>query len=106
VQLRRSEPPGAHGLLVRYGILRERFADVLTDSVRAALLRLVGYRVEVVEFVGTEHTPRNLLIRAIRTGQPPTPALVQEYGRLVEDWQVRPKLAALLADLLPEPVRP
>jgi SAM-dependent methyltransferase len=100
VQLRRGSAPGAHGLLTRHGILRERFADVLTDSLRAALLRLVGYRVEVVEFVGTEHTPRNLLIRAVRTGRPPTPALVEEYGRLVDDWQLRPKLAELLSELL------
>jgi len=104
-QLRTAVPPGAYGLLTRHGILRERFADVLTDSVRAALLRLVGYRVEVVEFVGTEHTPRNLLIRAVRTGTPPSEPLIEEYGRLVADWQLRPKLAGLLDDLLPDPVR-
>src|SRR5207344_3479704 len=51
--------PEPYGALVRHGILRERFADVLTDTVRAELLRLLGYRVEVLEFIGSQHTPRN-----------------------------------------------
>ena len=45
---------------------------MLTDALRAALLRLHGYRVDVVEFVDSRHTPRNLLLRARRTGTPPT----------------------------------
>ena len=42
---------------------------MLTDALRAAILRLVGYRVEVIEFVDSRHTPRNALIRAVRTGR-------------------------------------
>ena len=45
---------------------------MLTDALRAALLRLNGYRVDVVEFVDSAHTPRNLLLRARRTGAAPT----------------------------------
>ena len=63
--------PAPYDLVTRHGILRERFADVLTDSLRAAILRLVGYRVEVVEFVDSVHTPRNALIRAVRTSAGP-----------------------------------
>ena len=62
-QLDRSRAP----LLLRHGLLRERFADLLTDALRAEALRLLGYRVDVVEFVASEHTPRNLLLRAHRT---------------------------------------
>ena len=51
-------------------MLRERFADVLTDAFRAAVLRLLGYRVDVVEFVDSAHTPRNAMLRAVRTGAP------------------------------------
>jgi hypothetical protein len=47
------------------GIVRQRFLDMATDTLRAALLRLAGYDTDVVEFVPTEHTPRNLLIRAV-----------------------------------------
>ena len=54
--------------LVRHGILRERFADTLTDALRASLLRLSGYRVDVVQFVESRHTPRNTMLRAVRTG--------------------------------------
>ena len=55
-------------MLTRHGILRERFADTLTDAVRASLLRLQGYRVDVMQFVESKHTPRNTLLRAVRTG--------------------------------------
>ena len=82
-------------MLTRHGILRERFADTLTDALRAALLRTRGYRVEVVEFVGSQHTPRNTLIRALTTDATPGPA-EQEYAELTRTWQVRPRLAELL----------
>ena len=74
----------------------ERFADVLTDALRAALLRLHGYRVDVVEFVDSRHTPRNVLLRARRTGAPPTEEQRAEYARLVGAWGVTPALAKLL----------
>ena len=64
------QPPAPHAALVRHPILRERFADVLTDTFRAQLLRLAGYAVDVVEFVDSRHTPRNALIRASRTASP------------------------------------
>jgi hypothetical protein len=83
-------------LLTRHGILRERFADVLTDALRAALLRRHGYRVDVVEFVESRHTPRNLLLRATRTGAAPTPERSQEYESLVTAWRITPHLARLL----------
>jgi SAM-dependent methyltransferase len=99
VQLQHSQSPAPYGMLTRYGIVRERFADVLTDALRASLLRLLGYRVEVVQFVGTEHTPRNTLIRAIRTDAAPTPQLREEYGALTKAWRVTPALERSLADL-------
>src|SRR5437899_1745495 len=88
--------PEPYAPLARFGILRERFADVLTDAVRAALLRLLGYRVEVVEFVESKHTPRNTLIRAVRTGAPPTAELIDEYLALTKQWGITPKLQTLL----------
>ncbi|MCX6396547.1 MAG: SAM-dependent methyltransferase [Propionibacteriales bacterium] len=91
-QLRDQAPSS---LLTRDGILRERFADTLTDALRAALLRSRGYRVEVVEFVGSEHTPRNTLIRATATGVR-TELGSSEYDELTAAWKVRPRLAELL----------
>jgi SAM-dependent methyltransferase len=96
-QLRRQPAPSPYDLLTRQGILRERFADVLTDSLRAAVLRLHGYRVDVVEFVESRHTPRNLLLRARRTGVVPNEDQRAEYEALVRDWNVMPRLQELLA---------
>jgi len=95
-QLRSHPAPGAYGMVTRHGILRERFADILTDAFRAALMRMAGYRVEVVEFVPSQHTPRNTMLRAIRTGAPPDAAVTAQYAELVETWGVQPRLAALI----------
>jgi SAM-dependent methyltransferase len=95
-----GNPPDPYGLVTRYGILRERLADVLTDALRAALLRLLGYRVDVVEFVGSVHTPRNTLIKAVRTGAAPTAEQVAAYRCLTEQWHITPRLAELLPDEL------
>jgi SAM-dependent methyltransferase len=96
-QLRHAPAPPPYQALTRHGILRERYADVLTDALRAALLRRAGYRVDVVEFVDSKHTPRNLLLRAAHTGAPPTEAQRREYDELVEAWSITPRLATLLA---------
>jgi SAM-dependent methyltransferase len=95
VQLRARAAAVPHPALV-HGTLRERFADVLTDSLRTALLRLHGYRVDVVEFIDSAHTPRNLLLRAVFTGAEPTRAQRAEYAALVDAWGVTPALATLL----------
>ena len=94
-QLRTAETPAPYAMLTRYGILRERFADTLTDALRAALLRREGYRVDVVEFVESAHTPRNTLLRAVRTGAPGDEA-GREYDELLAAWGVRPRLGELL----------
>ncbi|MBC2932751.1 SAM-dependent methyltransferase [Nocardioides sp. zg-1228] len=94
-QLRATEPPAPYAMLTRHGILRERFADTLTDALRASLLRREGYRVDVVEFVESAHTPRNTLLRAVRTGADGTEA-AREYDELLAAWGVRPRLGDLL----------
>ena len=99
-QLRTTPPPAPYAMLTRDGILRERFADTLTDALRATLLRREGYRVDVVEFVESAHTPRNTLIRAVRTrgrsSDAETSAAGQEYADLLATWGVRPRLGQLL----------
>jgi SAM-dependent methyltransferase len=95
-QLRRGPAVDPYQMITRQPILRERFADVLTDALRAALLRLHGYRVDVVEFVDSRHTARNVLLRARRTGAPPTPEQRAEYAALVDAWGITPALATQL----------
>ncbi len=67
--------------LLRHGILKERFAALATDALRAALLESVGYRTQVVEFIDLEHTPKNLLLRAVRIDRPVADAH-ERYERL------------------------
>jgi SAM-dependent methyltransferase len=96
-QLRGTSGPEPYRLVLQHGILRERMADVLTDTLRAALLRRHGYRVDVVEFVDSVHTPRNALLRAVHTGAPADVAVQQEYAALVAAWGVQPALERMLS---------
>jgi SAM-dependent methyltransferase len=93
-QLKGNAAPPPYGEITRQAILRERFADVLTDSLRASLLRVHGYKVDVVEFVDSQHTPRNLLLRARLAGVTGDRA---EYDALTSQWGVTPALEKLLS---------
>jgi SAM-dependent methyltransferase len=98
-QLRREPTPAPYAELTRHGILRERLADTLTDALRATLMRLQGYRVDVVQFVGSEHTPRNTMLRGVRTGAVADGSREQaraDYEALVAEWRLTPRLAELL----------
>jgi hypothetical protein len=99
-QLRQTPTPAPYTLLTRNGILRERFADTLTDAMRASVLRLLGYRVDVIDFVDSKHTPRNTLLRAVRTGAPRSAEQAAELADLTRTWGVDPRLAELLRDRL------
>lgn len=74
--------------ILNYGIVRERLATLITDTARALLLEGQGYKTDLAEFVDLEHTPKNILIRAIYTGKPNKIAL-QDYARLQETWHFR-----------------
>lgn len=68
-----------------YGILKERFAAIATDGARAKLLESKGYQTQILEFIDMEHTPKNLLIRAVKTGKPDAKAYeeVQNMSRVL-----------------------
>ncbi len=82
--------------LLRHGLLKERFGDILTDAFRALILRMKGYRTDVIEFVSSEHTDKNLLIRAVKTAPAGAPQFEQEYLALKAAWGVTPYLESLL----------
>ncbi len=86
----------------RDGILMERLGDILTDTFRATILRLFGYHTDVFQFVSTEHTAKNLMIRAFKTNDKSTPNLsvYDEYIVLKSFWNVTPFLEQLLSDEL------
>ncbi|MGP1457739.1 MAG: methyltransferase [Treponema sp.] len=65
-----SAPPETNVFspLLKYGIIKERFASLVTDALRAHYLESAGYSVQMLEFIDMEHTPKNILIRAVKDG--------------------------------------
>lgn len=94
-----SNPLAFSGVL-RQGILRERLCDILTDSFRAMILRILGFRTQVVEFVSSDATARNILLRAEYGAKSGQGGVVSEYLNLRDYWQVTPWLETRLAKIL------
>lgn len=98
VQLKERPSPPEFDAVLRYGLLHERLGDILTDAFRAAILRLHGYQVTALQFISPEHTPKNLLLRAVKKGDEVGKETAEtEYTQLQQYWQVEPYLAQLLA---------
>ena len=101
-QLSHVPVPPPFRAVSRHGILGERLGDILTDASRAAILRIMGYRTDVIQFVSTEHTSKNLMIRAVKTSESGSVHSVEEYQALKEYWHVTPQLERLLGAELAE----
>lgn len=87
-------------IMLQHGLVKERFAALATDSIRAELLTLVGYESQLVEFIDMEHTPKNILIRAYRTNKPPTLEQIDRYAAFRNMLQAKPFLENELKPLL------
>lgn len=91
--------PGTLPILSRYGILKERFCALATDAIRGNLLEYCGYRTQLMEFIDMAHTPKNILIRAVR--RPVSNAKKQQEAleqvcALTNEFQFHPTLCRLL----------
>jgi hypothetical protein len=84
--------------LLRHGILRERLADLLTDTYRALVLRIMGYRTSVFEFVSPEATSKNLMIRAIKALEAGDTRYLREYSDLKSYWNISPAIENLVGE--------
>lgn len=91
--------------VMRYGIIKERMSALITDAVRAELLRACGYDVQLLEFIDMEHTPKNILIRAVFNnsdsgvkpdGTEHTPSLPPELNEMLNEMKIKPALYRLL----------
>jgi len=96
IQAQMVEIPEPWQMLTRNGIMKERLGDLITDALRMQIMKLLGYRVEAIEFIGGEHTPRNLMIRAVKTGTIADATEKSRYDQMVSLWKVKPALASLL----------
>ncbi len=86
-------------LLTRYGIVAERFSALLTDAIRGNLLEYMGYNAQLLEFVDLAHTPKNILIRAVKNPNKPRAAKERaraEIERVLRAYHVEPTLYKLL----------
>ncbi len=75
-----------------YGLIKERMAALFTDAIRAQILESKGYQVQILEFIDMEHTPKNILIRAVKKGRAKDGG---DYRKILEFLHVQPTLAAL-----------
>ena len=96
LQTQMSQVPEPWNLITKHGLMKERLGDLMTDALRAQILKLVGYRSEVIEFIGGEHTPRNIMIRAVLTSAKADPKELETYKKMLSDWQIDPALASRL----------
>ena len=81
--------------VLRHGILKARFSDILTDGVRTLILEAVGYEAGVVEYISPLDTPKNLMIRAVRRGGKSETAL-RAYRELKQQFNIDPALGRYL----------
>ena len=86
--------------LLRQNILRERLCDILTDAFRAMIMRILGFRTQVVEFVSPDATARNILLKCEHGVKPGQAGVVSEYLNLRDAWKVTPWLETRLSTLL------
>lgn len=87
-------------ILLQHGLIKERFSALATDSIRAELLSLVGYETQLMEFIDIEHTPKNILIRAYKTGKQPAPGQFERYQQFTQLLSAKPFLENELKELL------
>lgn len=83
--------------LLQHGILKERFAALATDALRADLLEMHGYQTQVIEFIDSEHTPKNIMIRAIKNPNPERAKKAsQRFQKLKSALHINPTLERVL----------
>ena len=82
--------------VLQYGLIKERMAALYTDALRAQILESVGYRTQILEFIDMEHTPKNILIRAVKQGN--TKNNKKELEAIMNELHIEPTLYKLLCE--------
>jgi len=91
--------PKSLDIISRYGILQERFSALATDAVRGNLLEYCGYKTQIMEFIDLDHTPKNILIRAVKRASTPEKTrkkALDEIHSLINEFGFKPTLYELL----------
>lgn len=84
--------------ILKYGLIKERMSALITDAVRANLLEEQGYETQILEFIDMEHTPKNLLIRAVKKEGMAKMQQKSSIDKVMEFLHIQPTLQGLLKD--------
>lgn len=98
-ELNKQMQPEELTIMSRYGIIKERFAALATDAIRGNLLEYCGYKTQLLEFIDFAHTPKNILIRAVKrpmTLKKGKDTMLKEVHALMEEFSFEPTLYKLL----------
>lgn len=84
--------------VLNYGILKDRMSAIMTDAIRAEVLKIKGYHTEILEFIDMEHTPKNLLIRAVRNKVKDIDNNTEREAldRMIKEFNITPTIVKLL----------
>lgn len=88
-------------IFTNYGIIQERFAALTTDAIRGNLLECCGYKTQLLEFVDFAHTPKNILIRAVKKGSMPVKSKIKalsQVNNVIDEFNLSPTLYNLLKE--------
>ena len=98
-ELNKQMQPDNLTIMSRYGIIKERFAALATDAIRGNLLEYCGYKTQLLEFIDFAHTPKNILIRAVKrpmTLKKVKDSMLREVHALMDEFSFEPTLYKLL----------
>lgn len=84
--------------VLQYGLIKERMAALLTDGIRAGLLEEAGYQTHILEFIDMEHTPKNIMIRAVKRKSTKKPEQREALKHMIEELHTDPTLYRLLKE--------
>lgn len=83
----------------KHGIIKEKLSSLITDSVRGNILEIMGYSVQMLEFIDMEHTPKNILIRAFKR-ESNNRECIDEYNEFKKFWNIQPYIEKAMGDKL------
>jgi len=98
-ELNKQMKPEKLTIMSRYGIIKERFSALATDAIRGNLLEYCGYKTQLLEFIDFAHTPKNILIRAVKrpmTLKKVKDSMLREVHALMDEFSFEPTLYRLL----------
>ena len=82
--------------MLKHGILKERFSALITDAARGQLLESMGYKLSIMEFIDMEHTPKNIMIKAVKSKNEINRKKLEEYKQMAVEYHINPTLFNLL----------